>query len=129
MIQGYTAERDNLSRSLDSAAAEKEKLSQELASLNAEIGGAEKRLKEEATLLLRLQELMRVKDNKMVLYARGNEADLCMIVAACQGHSLDEQTVEAGSILEQEFMEGAGKETSGLPQLKIGQSTICGAIE
>jgi SMC interacting uncharacterized protein involved in chromosome segregation len=54
MIQGYSQERDNLSRSLNAAAAEKEKLTKELDSLNAEIGGAEKRLKEEATLLLRL---------------------------------------------------------------------------
>jgi SMC interacting uncharacterized protein involved in chromosome segregation len=54
MIQGYTVERDNLSRNLNAATAEKEKLTKELASLNAEIGGAEKRLKEEATLLLRL---------------------------------------------------------------------------
>jgi SMC interacting uncharacterized protein involved in chromosome segregation len=54
MIQGYSQERDSLSRTLNAAAAEKEKLTKELASLNAEIGGAEKRLKEEATLLLRL---------------------------------------------------------------------------
>lgn len=65
----------------------------------------------------------------MILYARGTDGDLCMIMAAIQGHSVDEQRVEAGGILEQELLEGAGKENSGLPQLKIGQTTICGALE
>jgi hypothetical protein len=61
---------------------EKESLTTEIAKLSAEIGGAEKKLKDETTLLLRLQELLRVKDKKMILYGRGNDTDLCMIVAS-----------------------------------------------
>ena len=71
--------------------------------MNEEISDAAQKLKEETELLLNLQELMKVKDNKMVLYSNSNskDGDLCMIIGALSGHNIEEESVEKGSIIEQ----------------------------